>query len=56
MLILTLPAPTPTPTPAPLTPQARRPVLSVIAVFGLMLFRRRPVRTPENTGDWHPAD
>jgi hypothetical protein len=39
-----------------MTPQLRRLVLSVAAVLGMLLMRRRPVRRPEETGDWHPAD
>jgi hypothetical protein len=31
-------------------------MLSIAAVLGMMLVRRRPVRRPEETGDWHPAD
>jgi hypothetical protein len=38
-----------------MTPQARRVVLAVLAVLGLLLARRRPVRGPEPAGDWHPA-
>jgi hypothetical protein len=36
-----------------MTPQARRFAL-LAALVGLLLFRRRPVRHPEPTGDWHP--
>ena len=39
-----------------MTPQIRRLVLSALAMLGLMLIRRRPVRHPERSGDWHPAD
>jgi len=38
-----------------MTIQARRIVLAVLAVLGLLLARRRPVRNPESAGDWHPA-
>ncbi len=43
-------------TRAAMTPQLRRLVLSVAAVLGMLLMRRRPIRRPEETGDWHPAD
>jgi hypothetical protein len=39
-----------------MTPQIRRLVLSVLAVVGLALVRRRPVKGPEPTVDWHPAE
>jgi hypothetical protein len=40
----------------PMTPQVRRLLLTIIAMLGLVLIRRRPVRSPEPTGDWHPVD
>ena len=40
----------------PMAPPSRRAALAILALFGLLWFRRRPVRHPEPRGDWHPTE
>lgn len=39
-----------------MTAQGRRFALAFLAVLGLLLVRRRPVRNPELSGEWLPAE
>lgn len=39
-----------------MTPQIRRLLLTLLALAGVAAIRRRPVKGPEPTGDWRPAD
>jgi hypothetical protein len=39
-----------------MTSQARRLVIAALAMLGMLLVRRRPVRNPEPSGEWRPAE
>ena len=39
-----------------MTPLLRRVLAAAVALLGVILLRRRPVRGPERDGSWHPID
>jgi hypothetical protein len=39
-----------------MTPQIRRLLFALLALVGVAAIRRRPVKRPEPTGGWHPAE